>query len=130
VQARGGLALALEQVDLGFHERGASGDRDELGRELGQLLRREAGARREALGAQRELFLGGRPPDFVAGRLGPGLVDEELDLLDLALEVGGLGREARGEIGGGRGDRALRRRVRRARRLDVGFRRDLSPPAS
>jgi hypothetical protein len=128
VQARRGLALALEQVDLGFHERGAPGDRDELGGELGQLLRREAGARREALGAERELFLGCRASRLVACRLGPRLVDEELDLLDLALEVGGLSREARGEIGGGRDDREVRRRVRRVRNL--GVRGDLSPPAS
>jgi hypothetical protein len=76
----------------------------------------------------------------VAGRLGLCLVDEELDLLDLALQRSGFVGEARGELRGGSDLRVgLRfprtRRAVRARRPGVGgvggcFRGDLSPPAS
>jgi hypothetical protein len=105
------------------------GDGDQLGGELGQLLRGEAGAGGEPLCAQRELFRGRGAPCFVAACLGLRLVDEELDLLDLALQVGGFAREAGGKIRG-RGDPSVGRRLRRALRLGGGLRGDLSPPAS
>jgi len=38
----------------------------------------------------------------VAGRLGLGLVDQELDLVDFFAKGGRLGRQERGEIGGRR----------------------------
>ncbi|HJP87643.1 MAG TPA: hypothetical protein VJ850_01250 [Candidatus Limnocylindrales bacterium] len=67
----------------------------------------------------------------MARRLGLGLIDEELDLLDLALDLAGLRGQARGEIRGRGGTRGgLEQRVGRGPRLDAGLRGDLSPPAS
>jgi hypothetical protein len=67
----------------------------------------------------------------VAGGFGPGLVDEELDLLDLALDLEGLGRQARGELGRrGRRIGSVEWRLGRGCRLVAGFGGDLSPPAS
>jgi hypothetical protein len=66
----------------------------------------------------------------VTGRLVLRLVDEELDLLDLALEVGSFLRQARGEIRG-RVDLLRRRALGRVLgRRGCGFGSDLSPPAS
>jgi hypothetical protein len=129
VQPRERLALALEEVHLGLHERGAAGDGDELVGELGELLGGDARARRQALGANCELVRGRGPPRLVPDGLGLRLVDEELDLLDLALERGRLLAQACGEICG-RGDLSVEWRLRCARVRGGGIRGDLSPPAS
>ena len=128
------LALALEEVDLGLHEGRLPGDGDELVGELGQVLARGVAAGGEALRGRGQLLGGGRPARLVPRGLGPGLVDEQVDLLDLALD--GLGRsgQACGDVGG-RGDLAFGgllvwRRVRRSRSYGVCRHGDLSPPAS
>ncbi|HET7182122.1 MAG TPA: hypothetical protein VFI15_07830, partial [Candidatus Limnocylindrales bacterium] len=68
---------------------------------------------------------------LVARCLRPRLVDQQLDLVDLALDLERLGGEARGEVrdGGGFG-RRVGRRIGRGCRLCAGLRGDLSPPAS
>ena len=129
VQSGGGLALALEQVDLRLHQRRAPRDRHELVRELGELLGGDAAAGREPLRAHGELVRRGGAAGLVPGGLGLRLVDEELDLLDLALEGGCLIGQARGEIRGG-SDIPAGRRLLRALGRGAGFRSDLSPPAS
>ena len=102
-EPRRGLALALEEVDLGLHQRGLAGDGDELVGELGELLgRRRRRRSRAARRPSRSFSAAAVPARLVAGRLGLGLVDEELDLLDLALDGRSASAvEARGEIGGG-----------------------------
>jgi hypothetical protein len=68
----------------------------------------------------------------VARRLGAGLVDEELDLLDLALDFQGFLRQACGKVRN-RGDAGCGRVGRRLGwgcRLGAGLRGDVNPPAS
>ena len=56
-----------------------------------------AGAGGEALGGHQQLLGGRLAARLVAGGLGPGLIDEELDLLDLRPDHGSLLLEAHGE---------------------------------
>jgi hypothetical protein len=114
------LALALEEVDLGFHERGLAGDVHERVGGLGDLLgvRRAAGRQRQLLGCLRELVGRGPAPGLVAGGLGLGLGDEELDLVDLALDDRGFRDETTGQL------------LRRAGSGGGRAPKDLSPPAS
>jgi hypothetical protein len=68
----------------------------------------------------------------VTRRLGSGLVDEELDLLDFALDLQGFLGQACGKVRN-RGDAGCGRVERRLGwgcRLGAGFRGDVNPPAS
>ena len=86
VEPDAGLALALEEVDLGLHQGGLARDRDELVGELRELLgvRPSPAASRSAAIASFSLAADLR--GLVARGLGLRLVDQELDLVDLALD--------------------------------------------
>ena len=114
--ARERPALAVEDVDLRLHERRPAGEQQRLGVGLGRVLRLG-----QLLGGLNALLL-------VAGRLGPCLTDEHVDLGQLAVEGGDIGRKACAErLPCGR----LRVRVLGHRAVvSPGSVADLSPPAS
>ncbi|GIW20568.1 MAG: hypothetical protein KatS3mg065_0864 [Chloroflexota bacterium] len=147
-----GLLLPFQDVDLGFHDRRPAGEGDEL---------LEGGRRVLAGGPEGpEPLLGLGASGLVAGGFGAGLVDEELDLGELAVEgrqlvpggrhgcggtaVGGLDSTRRGLLAGpGRltGSRRLtgppdlegllgHRRLLVVRRLQPQRRASLNPRAS
>jgi hypothetical protein len=120
VEPADGLALALQEVDLGLHEGGLPGDVHELVREVGDLLGARGAARGngQPLGGGGELVGRRLAAGLVASRLGPGLLDEELDLVDLALDGLGFREETTGKL------------VRRRSGRGAGSPKDLSPPAS
>ena len=119
-------ALAMQEqqveidVDLGLHERGLASDVHELVREVGDFLRGGRAARgdREPLGRLGELVGRALAACLVASRLGLRLADQQLDLVDLALNGRGFRDETTGKL--------LRRRGGRR----PGSPKDLSPPAS
>ena len=103
VKAADRLPLALEQVDLGLHERGLAGDVDELSsrgrrRSWRWLTRPRRG---ELFGRHGELVGRCRAARLVAGGLGLRLGDQKIDLVDLGLDGRRLGSESRGELFGG-----------------------------
>jgi hypothetical protein len=120
VEPTDGLALALEKVDLGLHEGRLAGDVHERVRGLGDLLGVRAPARgeRELVDGGRELVDRGGATRLVAAGLRLGLRDQELDLVDLALDRVRFRDESAGQL------------LRRSGCGDRRVPKDLSPPAS
>ena len=112
-----GPALALEDVDLRFHQRRALGEEDELGVEVRR--RRSGRAARRTTWRSRSPWPASRTAatrrDLVAGGLRLRLRDEQVHLAELGVEVRELVRHPPGQLGqAGR---------RRGRGRDVGHRR-------
>src|SRR3954453_9112951 len=104
--------LALQDVDLGFHDGGALGEGHELRAEVADVG--TARVRRH----RRELLGRGRAPGLVPGGLRASLGDEHVDLGDLVLEIGDLAPDAlvdRGEVEGHLGSQSSGIRIQPCR---------------
>ena len=100
--ARDRLLLALEDVDLAFHERRPARRREERREGLGEVLGRDLAPRPLEL---RQALFGGATPRVVASRFGAGLPDEQRDLVEFLAQpprfLGQLRRQARLDVRGG-----------------------------
>ena len=110
-----GAALALQDVDLRFHQGRPLGQQDELGVEVGRDRRVQAATRRRrGRRGGAELLDRGDPPRLVPGGFRPGLLDQQLDLARARPRARQLISHLPGELGQAGG--------RRRRRGDVGHR--------
>ena len=90
------LLLALQDVDLAFHERRPAGRREERGQGLREVVRGDLAAGRLELG---QALLRRGATGIVTGRLVAGLPDEQADLVQLLAQPPGLVGQLRGEAG-------------------------------